>query len=167
MNLHNSRLWERKYGGMIDDAEHRKDRHDQVQARVKAKFADYVQIHAIEGKVITRADEKTILEEGLTRFDLDFREAQGILLSVASERELVLVSHVEHHIDTYLEQVAKRGKVARKDFNKASMLYRSLTNESIPLSEVRTRIKQLVEHRGWTGKRRGLLFGSKRWFKKI
>ena len=152
---------------MTNEEERRRDRRDRDQERDKAKFADYVQVHTIEGKVITRADEKKILEEGLTRFDLDFREAQGILLSVASEREIALVSQVEHHIDIFLQQVVKRGKVARKDFNKAVLLYRKMANDSIPDAKIRTRIKQMIDQSGWTGKRRRWLFGSRRWFKKI
>ena len=151
---------------MTNEDERRIDRRDHDQERNKAKFADYIQVHTIEGKVITRADEKKILEEGLTRFDLDFREAQGILLSVASEREIALVSHVEHHIDIFLQQVVKRRKVSRKDFNKAALLYRKMTNDSIPDVEIRARIKQMIEKSGWTGKRRRWLFNSRRWFKK-
>ncbi|MBT7757591.1 MAG: hypothetical protein HN732_09720 [Rhodospirillaceae bacterium] len=152
---------------MTDEEQHRQGRRDDAQERDKAKFADFVQIHTIEGKVITRADEKKILEEGLTRFGLDFREAQGILLSVAAEREIALVSHVEHHIDIFLQQVVKRGKVPRRDFNKANELYRKMTNDTIPVIEIRTRIKQMMEHNGWSGKRRRWLLGSRRWFKKI
>lgn len=152
---------------MANDEERRSDRRGHDQARDKAKFADYIQLHTIEGKVITRADEKKILEEGLTRFGLDFREAQGILLSVASEQEIALVSYVEHHIDIFLQQVVKRRKVARKDFNKAALLYRKMTNDSIPDAEIRARIKQMIERSGWTGRRRRWYFGSRRWFKKI
>ncbi|MBT7157343.1 MAG: hypothetical protein HN898_05720, partial [Rhodospirillaceae bacterium] len=100
-------------------------------------------------------------------FGLDFREAQGILLSVAQEREIALVSHVEHHIDIFLQQAAKRNKVSRKDFNKAVQLYRGQTNDTIPEREIRTRVKQMVENNGWTGKRRRWMLGSRRWFKKI
>ena len=152
---------------MTHEEEYRKGQREYDQKRDKAKFADYVQLHAMEGKIITRADEKKILEEGLIGFGLDFREAQGILLSVVSERDVALVSHVEHHIDIFLQQFAKRGKVARKDFDKAVLLYRKLTNDSIPDAEIRIRIKHMIEHHGWTGKRRLLMFGSKRWFKKI
>lgn len=150
-----------------NEDEYRRGRGDQSQERDKAKFADYVQLHTIEGKVITRADERKILEEGMMRFGLDFREAQGILLSVAQEREIALVSHVEHHIDIFLQQAAKRNKVSRKDFNKAVQLYRGQTNDTIPEREIRTRIKQMVENNGWTGKRRRWMLGSRRWFKKI
>ena len=150
-----------------DEDERRRDRRDHDQERNKAKFADYVQVHTIDGKVITRADEKKILEQGLTRFDLDFREAQGILLSVASERDIALVSHVEHHIDIFLQQVVKRRKVSRKEFNKAALLYRKMTNDTIPDAEIRARIKQMIENSGWTGKRRRWMFNSRRWFKKI
>ena len=152
---------------MTNEDDRRRDRSEFDQERDKSKFADYVQLHTIEGKVITRADEKKILQEGLTRFGLNFREAQGILLSVVSEREIALVSHIEHHIDIYLQQIAKRRKVARGDFNKAVLLYRKMTNESISDAEIRPRIKQMIEQQGLTGRRRFWLLGSKRWFKKI
>ncbi len=161
--------WERKYFAMsmTDEDDHLRGRRGQVLEGNKAKFADYVQLQTIQGNVITRADEKKILEEGLIRFGLDFREAQGILLSVASERGIAMVSHVEHHIDIYLQQSAKRNKVSRKDFNKAVQLYRRQTNDFIPESEIRTRVKEMVENNGWTGKRRRWMLGSRRWFKKI
>jgi len=152
---------------ITNEEELRKGRRNYDQERDKSKFADYIQLHTINGKVITRVDEKKILQEGLTQFGLNLREAQGILLSVASEREIALVSHIEHHIEIYLQQVAKGSKVARSDFNKAVFLYRKLTKESISDVNIRSRIKQMIEQQGWTGRRRILMLGSKRWFKKI
>ena len=151
---------------MTNEEGRRRDPDDRDQGRDKAKFADYIQLHTTEGKVITRADEKKILEEGLIRFGLDLREAQGILLSTAVEHEIALVSHAEHHIDIYLEEVVKRRKISRKNFNKAVSLYRKMTKDVIPETKIRSRVKQMVEHRGWSGKRRRWLFGSRRWFKK-
>jgi hypothetical protein len=151
---------------MTNEEDRRRNPDDRDQGRDKAKFADYIQLHTTEGKIITRADEKKILEEGLVRFGLDFREAQGILLSTATERKIALVSHAEHHIDIYLEEVGKRRKISRTNFNKAVSLYNRMTNDAIPETEIRARIKQMVEHRGWSGKRRRWLFGSRRWFKK-
>ncbi|MBT3304867.1 MAG: hypothetical protein HN377_00120 [Alphaproteobacteria bacterium] len=46
-------------------------------------------------------------------------------------------------------------------------LYRGQTNDTIPEREIRTRVKQMVENNGWTGKRRRWMLGSRRWFKKI
>ncbi len=152
---------------MVNEADRWRDQPDPDPERNRTKFAEYVQLHAIEGKVMARADEKEFLEAGLTRFGLDFREAQGILLSVVSEREIALVSHIEHDIDIFLQQAAKRQKVSRNDFNKAAQLYRKMANDSIPDSEIRCRVKQMIEHHGWTGRRRQWLFGSRRWFNKI
>ncbi|MFP6709821.1 MAG: hypothetical protein VCE75_28115 [Alphaproteobacteria bacterium] len=150
-----------------EEEQHRRDWPDLDRERDQDQFAEYVQLHTIEDKVMSRDDEKKILEAGLTRFGLDFREARGILLSVASERKIALVSHVEHHIGTFLQQVAKREKVSRQDFNKAAMLYRKMANDSISDIKIRGRIKQMIENQGWTGRRGHWLLGSKRWYKKI
>ena len=102
--------------------------HGSDMANSKAKFADFVRIHAIEGKIITRDDEKKILEDGLTRFGLDFQEAHGALLSIASERDIALISSVERHIEAILDQKVKRGKITKQDFDD--------TVASLPIFEV-------------------------------
>ena len=143
------------------------DTHDSDLSKTKAKYAEFVRIHAIEGKVINRDDEKKILEEGLTHFGLEFQDAQGTLLSVASERDIALISRVESHIDTNLGQKVKRGKISKQDFDDIVAVYGKLTNDSIPETEIRKRVKEMLLNRGWTGKRRRWLFNSKRWFKRI
>ncbi len=152
---------------MAEEEHRRSERREQDLSKEKAKFGDFVRIHAIEGKVITRKDEKKILEQGITRFELEFQEAQGIFLSVAAERDIALISRVEHHIGTYLEHVVKRRKVSRRDFEDAVAMYRKLSHGSMPDSEIRERVKQMTLDRSWTGKRRRWLLGTKKWFKRI
>jgi polyhydroxyalkanoate synthesis regulator phasin len=133
----------------------------------KKKFADFVRIHAINGNLITRDDEMKILKEGITRFGMDLDEATGVLLSVAAEHDIALVSHAEHHVETLLEQFVKRGKIGQKEFNDAVAVYSKLTNNGLPESEIRRRVKQMVEEHGWRGRRTRWFFGSRKWFRKI
>jgi len=41
---------------------------------------------------------------------LNLDEANGIMLGVAAEHDIALVSHAEHHIETLLEQLVKKGQ---------------------------------------------------------
>ena len=144
-----------------------RDTHESDLSKTKAKYADFVRIHATEDKVINRDDEKKILEEGLKHFGLEFQDAQGTLLSVASERDIALISRVERLIDTNLEQKLKRGKISKQDFDDIVAVYGKLTNDSISKTKIRKRVKEMMVNHGWTGKRRRWLFNSKRWFNRI
>jgi hypothetical protein len=133
----------------------------------KKKFADFVRIHAINGDLITRESEMAILKEGVTRFGMNLDEANGIMLGVAAEHDIALVSHAEHHIETLLEQLVKKGKISQKEFDDAVAIYKKLTNGGVPDSDLKKRVKQMVEERGWNGRRTRWLLGSRKWFRKI
>src|SRR5229473_4006960 len=96
--------------------------------RDKKQFGDFVRIHAINGNLITREDEMKVLKEGITRFHMELDEATGVLLSVAAEHDIALVSQAEHHIEVMLEQVVKRGKIGQKEFGDVVAVYAKLTN---------------------------------------
>jgi hypothetical protein len=135
--------------------------------RDKKQFADFVRIHAINGNLITREDEMKVLKEGITRYRMDLDEATGIMLSVAAEHDIALTSHAEHHVEVMLEQVVKRGKIGAKEFNDVVAIYAKLTNGSLSLPEIQKRVKQMVQERGWNGRRTRRIFGSRKWFRKI
>jgi len=133
----------------------------------KQKFADFVRIHAIEANLISREDEKRILGKGITEFGLGFQEAHGIFLSVVSERSIALVSDADHHIEAFLEQMIKGGKIAKAHFEDAVSIYRRLTNGRIPENEIKKRVKVLMLEHDWKPRRSRWVIGSKRWFNKI
>jgi predicted TIM-barrel enzyme len=108
-----------------------------------------------------------VLKEGITRFHMELDEATGVLLSVAAEHDIALVSQAEHHIQVMLEQVVKRGKIGQKEFADAVAVYGKLTGGSLSLPEIQRRVKQMVQERGWNGKRTRRLFGTRKWFRKI
>ena len=135
--------------------------------RDRKQFADFVRIHAINGKAITRDDEMKILKEGVTRYGMELEEARGTLLRVVAEDDVALVSNAEHHIGTMLEQLVKRGKIGRKEFADVAAVYSKITNGSVPSPEINKRVKQMVQERGWNGRRTRRIFGSRKWFRKI
>src|SRR5882724_5893556 len=81
----------------------------------KKQFSDFVRIHAINKNLITRESEASILKEGVTRFRLELEEANGILLAVAGEHDIALVSEAEDTVATLLEQLVKKGRSAKKN----------------------------------------------------
>jgi len=85
----------------------------------KKKFADLVRIHAINGDVITRENEMAILREAVTRFGMSLDDATGVMLAVAAENDIALVSNAEHHVGTLIEQLVKKGKIGQKEFDDA------------------------------------------------
>lgn len=135
----------------------------------KKKYYDYVRIQAIEDNLISRADQKRILGKGITDFDLDFQEAHGIFLSVASERNIALASDADHHIETFLEQMVKRGKISKAHFEDAVSIYKRLTKGRVPDLEIRKRVKELMMEHEWNPRRARLLPypGAARWYNKI
>ena len=138
-----------------------------VSHRDKKQFGDFVRIHAINGNLITREDEMKVLKEGITRFHMELDEATGVMLSVAAEHDIALVSQAEHHVEVMLEQVVKRGKIGQKEFADAVAVYGKLTGGSLSLPEIQRRVKQMVQERGWNGRRTRRIFGTRKWFRKI
>lgn len=135
--------------------------------RDKKQFADFVRIHAINGNLITREDEMKVLKEGITRYRMELEEATGIMLSVAAEHDIALTSQAEHHVEVMLEQVVKRGKIGQKEFADVVAIYFKLTNGSLSVPDIRKRVKQMVQERGWNGKRTRRILGTRKWFRKI
>jgi len=135
--------------------------------RDKKQFGDFVRIHAINGNLITREDEMKVLKEGITRFHMELDEATGVMLSVAAEHDIALVSQAEHHVEVMLEQVVKRGKIGQKEFTDVVAVYGKLTSGSLALPEIQRRVKQMVQERGWNGRRTRRIFGTRKWFRKI
>jgi hypothetical protein len=133
----------------------------------KKKFGDYVRVHAIDGVLITREDEAKVLKEGITQFGLELNEARGILLGVAADHDIALVSNAEQQVSALLDFSVKRNRIGRKAFNDAAEIYKRLTKGILPDLEIRKRLKEIVLLRGWKARRAHWLIGSRRWFRRI
>jgi hypothetical protein len=152
---------------MPSDASRKTESRMSTSGQHKKQFSDFVRIHAINKNLITRDSEASILKEGVTRFRLELEEANGILLAVAGEHDIALVSEVEDTVATLLEQLVKRGKIGQKEFEDAVAIYKRLTNGSVSDLDVRRRVKQMIEERGWRARKTRLLFGTRKWFRRI
>jgi hypothetical protein len=133
----------------------------------KKQFGDFVRIHAIQGVVLTREDEAKVLKEGITQFGLDLTEARGILLAVAAEHDIALVSAAEQQVETLLEHMVTKNRIAQKAFTDACAIYKKLTQGRLAEGEIAKRVKQMVLDHGWRPRRTRWLIGSRRWFRKI
>ncbi|NQW01884.1 MAG: hypothetical protein HQ483_19420 [Rhodospirillales bacterium] len=135
----------------------------------KQKFYDFVRIQAIEANMLSREDEKNILSQGITKFDLNFNDAHGVFLSAVAERNIALASDADHHIEAFFEQMMKRGKISKKHFEDAVSIYKRLTNGRVPDADIRKRAKEIMLEHEWRprGTRFVALPGSRRWFNKI
>ena len=133
----------------------------------KKKFGDLVRVHAIDGVLITRDDEAQVLKVGISQFGLELNEARGILLGVAADNDIALVSNAEQQVNAFLDFSVKRNRIRRKVFDNAAGIYTRLTKGLIPELEVRKRLKEMVLLRGWKPRRGIWLIGSRRWFRRI
>jgi hypothetical protein len=133
----------------------------------RKKFGDYCRIHAIEGELITREDEAKVLKEGITQFGLELNEARGILLGIAADHDIALVSGAEQQVATMLEHVVRKKKIRRKTFIDAVAIYKKLTKNRMSEIEMKKRVKQMVLDRGWKPRKTRWLIGTRRWFKRI
>ena len=135
--------------------------------RDRKRFAEYVRLEAGARGFLSREDERTLLQEGMTRFEIDYDEARWILTGVAAEHETALERELDRTMAAVLARFAETNdKITRDEFEDAVQIYRQLSNNAVPEDQIKTRIKAIVQERNWRPARRGV-FRSRRWFSKI
>lgn len=148
----------------VEDGFTRAPDHASGKAR---RFADYVRLHGGERKVIYVEAEQQILKDGVTDFGLTLDEAKGIVFSVVHSGNVVLESQVEQYLQPFLERMAKKGKISRKEFREALKIYQTMTHEALEKPEAEKRVKAITKRRGLKAKRDWLRLGSRKWYNRI
>jgi hypothetical protein len=144
-----------------------------ARERDRRQFADYVALHAANRKFIPRDEETTLLKAAIADFGMDRDQAQGVLMGIASEREICLESQAEENVRAFLEHKARKLKVARKDFKEAAAMYRRLVSDGLTNKEAKQRVKAIMIREGMKPRRIRLLFvpllipGARRWYNRI
>ncbi|MGQ0664098.1 MAG: hypothetical protein ACT4P2_11040 [Pseudomonadota bacterium] len=139
-----------------------------VQDEAKKKFGDFIKLQTIDGKFITREEEKQILQEGVMRFDIPLEDGRGIMLGVAAENGYILQRDCDRSIEQILERFASRkGYINEKGFGDAVAIYKKKSMDCLPEPEVRKQVKKLMQAKGWKPRRSGWVFRSKKWYAKI
>jgi len=136
-----------------------------ISEEVKKQFVDYIMLQVFDDQYIDRQEERKILEEGL-RKGLGVEEGLAIMRQVASERGFALERDAEERAKETLETFATNdGKVDKKEFESAVVIFKKATKNKIPEHELKKRLKKMMEENGWKAKEGGL-FGSK-WYSAI
>ena len=131
------------------------------------RYADLVKLHGLQTKQIERPEERRLLEEGITRFNLTLDEARGILRSIAEDNEYTFESEIAKRIRQVLARSAgRRGLISRSQFEHSSQILRDFSDNTISEIEARRQLKRIMLDNGWRPRRAGLL-RTRRWFRQI
>ncbi len=135
----------------------------------KKRFADLVRLHAQKAKFITREQEIKLLEEGLNRYDMSLADSRNIVRGVADEMSVTLERDVNVATTAILRGFAtkRRNKVRKGEFEQAVAFYRLQAESALSDTEIRRRVKAIMESHDWKPKRSGVLIRSRRWYRSI
>lgn len=136
----------------------------------RRRFADMVRIEGMNGGFIRAQDERRLLQDGMTRFNLSLDEASGAMLATVNDQKLVLQRVADEGTREFLNIQASRGRqrrLSRQDFRQAVEMYRAKTRQRITEDEAKRRVKALMLEEGITAKRHGWIIRSRRWFNSI
>ncbi|MDF1791478.1 MAG: hypothetical protein P1U88_06175 [Thalassobaculaceae bacterium] len=129
-----------------------------------------VRIEGMNGGFIRAQDERRLLQDGMTRFNLSLDEASGAMLATVNDQKLVLQRVADEGTREFLNIQASRGRqrrLSRQDFRQAVEMYRAKTRQRITEDEAKRRVKALMLEEGITAKRHGWIIRSRRWFNSI
>lgn len=133
----------------------------------RQRFGSFVEVAAIDRPFISRAEERRLLEQGLSRFNLTMDEARGVLLSVAQVRDIRVQRDLDRRMLPVLTRFGgRRRKISRKKFLEATAIYRDLAGPSLAEEEVKLCLKRIMEENGFRPRRSGVFF-SRRWYDRI
>ena len=131
------------------------------------RFADLVKLTGLGSRFIDRAQERRLLEDGLTKFDLTLDEARGVLRSVAEDHSYIFESEAGRRIQQVLSRHAgKRGAISRRQFRRSADVLRDFYDNAISDVEACRQLKRIMIDNGWRPRRAGLL-RTRRWYRRV
>lgn len=136
----------------------------------RRRFADMVRIEGMNGGFIRAEDERRLLQDGMTRFNLSLDEANGAMLATVNDQKLVLQRVADEGTREFLNVQASRNRqrrLSRQDFRQAVEMYRAKARQRVSEEEAKRRVKSLMLEEGITAKRHGWIIRSRRWFNSI
>ena len=131
------------------------------------RYADLVKLNGLGRRFIDRTQERHLLEEGVTRFNLTLDEARGVLRSVAEDNGYVFEGECGRRIQQVLSRHAGRsGMISRRQFRRTAEVLRDFSDNAIGEAEARRQIKRIMIENGWRPRRAGLL-RTRRWYRLV
>jgi len=133
----------------------------------KRRFNGYVKLAAIDKPFISRAEERRLLEDGISKFELAPDDARGVLLAVAHANDIRVERDIDNRMVSILERYGgRRKKISRKKFTEAAAIYNGLAGGMFSEQDAMLRVKRVMEENEFRAKRGGLTF-SRRWYNRI
>ena len=130
------------------------------------RFMGYVELAGMDRPFVSKAEERRLLEQGISQFGLDPNEARGILLYAAQQNAIRMEREVDGRMVPILDRFGgKRKKVAKGKFKEAASLYNELAGGVLTDEESRLYVKQVMEQNKFRPRRSMLM--SRRWYDKI
>lgn len=129
-----------------------------------------IRIEGMNGGFIRAEDERRLLQEGMTRFNLSLDEANGAMLATVNDQKMVLQRAADEGTREFLNVQANRNRqrcLSRADFRQAVEMYRAKARQRISEDEAKRRVKSLMREEGISAKRHGWIIRSRRWFNSI
>ena len=131
------------------------------------RFADLVKVNGLGTRFIDRGQERRLLEDGVTKFDLSLDQARGILRSVAEDNNYVFETESGRRIQQVLSRHAgKSGHISRRQFGRTTDVLRDFSDNAIGEAEARRQLKRIMIENGWQPRRAGP-FRTRSWYRKI
>ena len=134
---------------------------------IERRFRDFVELHMASEKILSEDTERSLIGEGITKFELDGEQARGLFIVTAIKSGQLMETDVSRHMLNVLRQLAgPRGVIDKRRFQKAVVILMALTKGLISEPAARAWVKRLIEGCDLRVRGRGL-FRSRRWFRKI
>jgi hypothetical protein len=131
------------------------------------RYSDLVKLSGLGNRFIDRAQERRLLEDGVTKFDLSLDQSRGALRSVAEDNDYVFESDAGRRIQQVLSRNAgKSGHISRGQFRRATEVLRDFSDNAIGEAEARRQLKKIMIENGWQPRRAGL-FRTRSWYRQV
>jgi len=132
-----------------------------------ARFRDYVELNMEPHKILPEDNERGLISDGISRFELDGPQARGVVAVAASHSGQMLESEVSRHMRNVIHQFAgRRHSISKRKFEKAVKILIAMVDGQITEPAARAWLKRLIENSDVKVRGRGL-FRRRRWFRKI
>ena len=134
----------------------------------RTRFGELVRLHTSGQRFLDRDAERQLLEEGLTRYNLSFDEARGVVRAAVADADVALEAELSSTTQQLLRTLAnRRGQVGRDDFEKVVAFYRARAGNRVTPAKARQRVKALMEDSDLQPARAGRIIRTRRWYRQI
>lgn len=138
-----------------------------MSSDARTRFRDLVGLHLEAYKIFPEIEERKLIAQGISDFELDGDQARGQVAALAAQCDCLLESQVSRSMLNVLHEVAgKGGGITKRRFERALVILKALVKGHIDDKAARAWLKRIVEDSDLKVRGGGFL-RRKRWFRKI